>query len=61
MPAKYSIREEPDHSWSVIRDETGEPLVLAGIPQTGLPLDDADDLAERLTEMADRVERAKRH
>jgi hypothetical protein len=61
MPATYSIREEPDHSWSVIRDETGMPISLAGIPQTGLPLEDADGLAERLTQMAATVEAARKH
>ena len=61
MPVTYSVREEQDHSWSVIRDETGQPISLAGIPQTGLPLEDAGDLAERLTQMAAKVEDARKH
>lgn len=36
MQASYTVRQEPDHSWSVLLASTGDPLRLAGIPQTGL-------------------------
>ena len=36
MQASYTVRQEPDRSWSVLLVATGDPVRLAGIPQTGL-------------------------
>lgn len=48
MPNRFTIREEPGRSWSVVQRDTGMPITLAGIPQTGLDLEDAEQLIERL-------------
>lgn len=36
MQSSYTVRQEPDQSWSVLLEATGAPIRLAGIPQTGL-------------------------
>ncbi len=48
MPNRFTIRQEPGQSWSVIRQDTDKPITLAGIPQTGLDLEEAERLIERL-------------
>ncbi|WP_131115881.1 hypothetical protein [Lichenihabitans psoromatis] len=60
MPARYEVREEQDRSCSVVQAETGEPVFLAGIPQTRLHIEDARVLAERLSRMALRIDTATR-
>lgn len=36
MQASYTLRQESDQTWSVLLISTGDPIRLAGIPQTGL-------------------------
>ena len=59
MTDHFAVREEPNASWSVIREETGMPVTLAGVPQTGLDVEDAEALADELQRRADRAERVK--
>jgi hypothetical protein len=47
MVARYTI-ELDRIGWSVIDAESGQPAVVFDTPQTGLPLEDADDLADAL-------------
>jgi hypothetical protein len=44
ISAAYEFREEQG-AWTVVDLRTGRPAVLNGAPQTGLSLDEADDLA----------------
>ncbi len=52
----YEFREEHG-AWTVYDTSTGRPAVLNGVPQTGLSLDEADDLAAVLNR-AQRLVRA---
>lgn len=36
MQASYTLRQDTDRTWSVLLVSTGDPIRLAGIPQTGL-------------------------
>jgi hypothetical protein len=57
MPGRYDIREE-DNGWTVFDVWTGEPVVIALVPQVGLDIQDADELAELLDNLADRGNRS---
>lgn len=46
-PRRYDIREDRE-GWSVYDVFTGEVVVIAGVPQTGMDVQDADELAELL-------------
>jgi hypothetical protein len=47
MVARYTMRKEPE-GWTVCDVWTGWPAVIAGVPQTEMELDDADDLVDFL-------------
>jgi hypothetical protein len=47
----YDFREE-DGLWTVYECESGRAAVLHGVPQTGLGLNEADDLAAVLNRVA---------
>jgi hypothetical protein len=46
---RYTL-ESSDGDWSVVDTETGEVIVLGGVPLSDLPLDEAHDLADWLNE-----------
>jgi hypothetical protein len=54
--ARYDLREDPE-GWTVYDIWTGEPAVIGMEPQTGLEIQDADEIAEWLTFMSDRGNR----
>lgn len=47
MSQRYDIREDGE-GWTVFDLFTGEPVVIDMVPQTGLDIQDADQLAELL-------------
>ncbi len=47
MPQRYDIREDRE-GWPVFDLFTGEPVVISDVPQMGLDIQDADELAELL-------------
>lgn len=51
MQRRLDLREDPD-GWTVFDLFTGWPSVVGGAPQTGLDIQDADDLAELLDRLA---------
>ena len=58
-PARYDLREDSE-GWTVFDIWTGEPAVIHLVPQTGLDIQDAAELAELLTWLADRGDRSVR-
>jgi hypothetical protein len=56
LSCHYDIRED-DTGWSVYDVWTGEPVVIGLTPQTGMDIQDADELADLLNLRADRGER----
>jgi hypothetical protein len=50
MAARYDIRPHGD-GWMVFDTMTGSPGSLNGVWQVGLPLEDADDLADLLSRL----------
>jgi len=55
-PARYDLREDSE-GWTVFDVWTGEPVVVDMAVQTGLDIQDADELAEWLTWFSDRGDR----
>ena len=51
MGRRYDIREDRE-GWTVFDVFTGEPVMIHGVPQTGLDIQDADELAELLEKPA---------
>ncbi len=51
MPQRYDNREDED-GWTVFDRFTGQPAVIAQVPQTGLDIQYADELAEVLDHKA---------
>ena len=51
MPQRYDIREDGS-GWTVFDIFTGEPVVISLVPQTGLDIQDAAELAELLDHKA---------
>jgi len=47
MPKRYDLREDRE-GWTVFDIFTGEVVVIGDVPQTGLEIQDADELAELL-------------
>ncbi len=45
MPQRYDIREDRV-GWTVFDLFTGEPVVNSDVPQTGLDIQDPDELAQ---------------
>jgi len=56
MNERYDIRED-DEGWMVFDIFTGQPVVISGVRQVGLDLQDASDLAELLDKPAMRADR----
>jgi hypothetical protein len=50
MTAQYDIRSE-FNGWTVYDIRTGSTAVINEVPQNGLPLEDADDLADLLNHL----------
>lgn len=61
MQIRYTVRQEPDSRFSVVVEETGVPVRLRGIPQTGLRVEDAEALVDRLMAMAERIPEPTQH
>ena len=59
MSQRYDIRADSE-GWTVFDLFTGEPVVIATVPQTGLDIQDADELAELLDHPAMTKDRALR-
>lgn len=59
MSQRYDIRADSE-GWTVFDLFTGEPVVIAMVPQTGLNIQDADQLAELLDHPAMMKDRALR-
>ena len=59
MNLRYVIRKDPS-GYTVADNVTGEPLVLAMDPQTGLSAEDARHLAELFNKRAQQGERVVR-
>jgi hypothetical protein len=57
MADRYIIRRDPT-GYTVADNFTGEPMVLAMDPQTGLSEDDARHLAELFNKRAEQGDRA---
>ncbi|MGR4866551.1 hypothetical protein [Caulobacter sp. LARHSG274] len=51
MPNRFDLREDVD-GWTVFDRFTGWPAVVAGVAQTGLDIQDADELAEWLDRLS---------
>ena len=51
MPKRYDVREDRE-GWTVFDVFTGQPVVISAVPQTGLDIQDADELAELLDHKA---------
>jgi hypothetical protein len=60
MIARYDIRSEMN-GWTVYDILTGSPAMVNHVPQTGLPLEDADDLADLLNHLKLEQARAGTH
>ncbi len=50
MTTRYDIRSAPE-GWTVYDSTTGFPAAVNDVPQVGLALDDADDLADLLNRL----------
>ena len=50
MAARYDIHHDPD-GWTVYDTTTGLPAAVNGVNQTGLSVEDADDLADLLNRL----------
>ena len=49
MTDRYAMQRDQDQrSWTVVDRFTGWPAQVNGLAQTGLPLEDADDLVDLL-------------
>ena len=59
MASRYDIREDND-GWTVFDIFTGQPVVIGLVPQVGLDIQDADELAELLDHKAFASDRALR-
>ena len=56
MNERYAIEQDRE-GWTVFDVFTGQPVVIGGVPQTGLDIQDASDLAELLDKPAMRADR----
>lgn len=59
MPQRYDIRQDRE-GWTVFDVFTGEPVVINMVTQTGLEVQDAEELAELLDHKAFATERTLR-
>ena len=53
---RFDLRQDQE-GWTVFDIWTGEPVVIAGVLQVGLEIQDADELAELLQRRADQGDR----
>jgi hypothetical protein len=60
MTARYDIRSETN-GWTVYDIRTGSPAMVNRVAQTGLPLEDADDLADLLNRLQSQQARVSTH
>ena len=60
MTARYDIKSD-DNGWTVYDTRTGAPALVNHVPQTSLPLDDADNLADLLNHLQAQQSRAATH
>ncbi len=60
MTARYDIRSECD-GWTVYDIRTGSAAAINDVPQSGLPLEDADDLADLLNHLQSEQTYASTH
>ncbi len=60
MEARYRI-EKTRLGWSVIDAQTRMPAKVQGVPQEGLSLEDADDLADLLSHLEAQKDRSTSH
>jgi hypothetical protein len=60
MTARYDIRSESD-GWTVYDIRTGSSAMINHVRQTGLPLEDADDLADLLNHLHSQQALASTH
>jgi len=57
--ARYDLQED-EHGWTVVDVWTGATVIIHGVPQVGLDVQDADELAEALTWLSDHGDREVR-
>lgn len=43
---RYDLRKEPDETLTVFEITPGQPVIVSGMPSTGLTADSADDLVD---------------
>jgi len=60
MAASYDMRPD-DVGWTVFDTATGRAARVNGVAQTGLDLDDADDLVDLLNLLAQEAEASREH
>lgn len=60
MVASYDMRPD-DAGWTVFDAATGQAARVNGVTQTGLDLDDADDLVDLLNRLADQAVANSKH
>lgn len=53
---RFAVRPD-DEGWTVFDNWTGLPVVIAGVEQTGIGLEDATELREFLQRRADKGDR----
>ena len=51
MQKRFDLRDDPE-GWTVFDLFTGWPAVVGGVAQTGLDIQDADEMAELLDRLA---------
>lgn len=56
MNERYAIEQDRE-GWTVFDIFTGQPVVVSGVPQTGLDIQDASDLVELLDKPSMRADR----
>ena len=56
MNERYAIEQDRE-GWTVFDVFTGQPVVIMDVPQVGLDIQDASDLAELLDKPAMRADR----
>lgn len=59
MIARYDLREDAN-GWTVFDIWTGQPAVVHGVPLTSIEVQNADEVAELLTRLADEGDRVVR-
>ncbi|KRB40994.1 hypothetical protein [Phenylobacterium sp. Root700] len=59
MANRYDLRQD-DEGWTVFDAFTGQAVVIANVPQVGLDIQDAVDLAQLLDKPAMRSDRTLR-